>query len=87
MAVKTITVTKAAYEALKAKKQPKESFSEALLRLTNRVSLREFFGVLSKESADRLEKTIKENRKRQNAAYERRIKRIVAALEGRNGHT
>lgn len=84
MAVKTITITKAAYEALKAKKQPKESFSEVILRMAKRPSLWDFAGAISEETAKKMEQVIKENRQRHRLSHARRIKRIVAALEGRD---
>jgi len=63
MAVKTITVTEKAYEALRAKKAPNESFSDALIRIVRRKPLSAFFGVLSEESGERLEKAIIKLRK------------------------
>ena len=84
MAVKTITVTEKAYEALKAKKEPHESFSETILRISGRKSLSEFFGALSKESGERLEKAIMDSRKRRAASHERRIKMIVDAFNERS---
>lgn len=83
MAVKTITVTEKAYETLKARKAPNESFSEAIMRIAGRRSLMEFAGALSKESADRLEKSIKEIRRRDEESYRRTLSRVVSALERR----
>lgn len=76
MAVKTITITESAYGALKALKSESESFSEAIERLTKRRSLMDFFGVLSKESADELEKAMLESRKKQRVLQRERTKRI-----------
>ena len=83
MAVKTITVTEKAYETLKAKKTPNESFSEAIMRIAGRRSLMEFAGALSKESADRLEKSIKEIRRRHTESYRRTLRKVATAFEGR----
>src|SRR2546426_441898 len=44
MATKTISITKAAYDRLKARKGPDESFSDVVLRLTERRPLAEFAG-------------------------------------------
>ncbi|MEK6838020.1 MAG: antitoxin VapB family protein [Nanoarchaeota archaeon] len=82
MAVKTITVTEKAYEALKAKKAPNESFSETILRFAGSRSLKEFAGALSDESAKRLKESIKEIRHRHTWAHKKRVQRIVEALEG-----
>ncbi len=83
MAVKTITVTEKAYETLKARKVASESFSEAIMRIAGRKSLLEFAGALSKESADRLEKSIKEIRRRHTESYRRTLKKVATAFEGR----
>ena len=80
MAVKTITVTKAAYEALKAKKNPDESFSEAILRITTRPSLNEFYGILSPKTGERFERTIMELRKKRRKAHETRMRQIRKEL-------
>ena len=80
MAVKTITVTEKAYEALKAKKEPHESFSKTILRISGRKSLMEFAGALSPETGERLEKAIMESRKWHAAAHERRMKMIIKAF-------
>lgn len=83
MVVKTITVTKEAYDALKATKEPNESFSKTILRVARKRPLSSFFGVLSKESANRLEKAILESRKRYTKSHKERIDRIVKELEER----
>lgn len=80
MAVKTITVTEDAYEALKSLKASQESFSETILRVAKRKPLSDFFGVLSKESGERLEKTVYELRKRRNEVHRERMKRIIKSF-------
>lgn len=64
MATKTISITEEAYERLKTKKKGNESFSEVITRITNKKSLLDFAGILTKEQADHLEKTIAESRER-----------------------
>ena len=83
MAVKTITVTENAYEALKSLKAPSESFSEAITRITGKTSLKKFVGALSDESAKRLEEAVKEIRRRHTESYRRTLKKVVAAFERR----
>ena len=83
MAVKTITVTEKAYEALKSLKAPSESFSKTILRVSGKRSLSGFVGALSKKSAEHLKKSIKEIRRRDEESYRRTLSRVVAALEGR----
>lgn len=80
MVVKTITVTEDAYEALKSWKDAHESFSDVILRVTKKKPLGSFFGVLSKESANRLEAAIRELRKKRNEAHNVRMQRITKAL-------
>ena len=83
MAVKTITVTEKAYEALKDKKAPNESFSETIMRIAGRRSLLEFAGALSEKSAKKLEESIREIRKSHVESHKKRMERIVKDLEGR----
>lgn len=82
MAVKTITVTTDAYEALKGLKAEHESFSETILRVAKKRSLSEFYGSLSCERADDIEKHIKESRRRHAVTRKARMDRITRALEG-----
>ena len=51
---------------------------------TGKNSLREFAGALSEESAERLEKAIKEIRRAHTISHEKRIKKIIEALEKDN---
>lgn len=84
MAVKTITVTQDAYEALKSLKDPQESFSEAILRIKRKRSMKDFIGILSNESAAELERTIKDMRRRHTATHQKRMQHLVTELE--RGH-
>ena len=77
MTVKTITIKENAYEALKSLKLPRESFSETLLRIAKRKSLRTFFGVLSRNTGDLLEKKIFEMRSVRNKSHRARVKEII----------
>ena len=82
MATKTITVTTEAYESLKSLKEPSESFSETIKRVSGKHSFSEFIGILSEESARKLEKTINGIRKRDSKEYNERIKRLTNILNG-----
>lgn len=82
MAVKTITVTEDAYEALKSLKGPNESFSKTIMRMAKRKPLFSFYGVLSKESGDSLERVIMERRKAHTKSHMERIERIRKEMEG-----
>ena len=82
MAVKTITVTIEAYEALKSLKAQRESFSDTILRVAKRKPLSAFFGVLGKDTGERLEKAVMEMRRKRNAGHQMRLKEISSALKG-----
>lgn len=82
MAVKTITIKTEAYHALKALKASRESFSDTILRVAKRKPLSAFFGVLSEESATRLEKTIAELRKKRTESHLARVRKITEELNG-----
>ncbi|MBI2137056.1 antitoxin VapB family protein [Candidatus Woesearchaeota archaeon] len=83
MAVKTITVTREAYEALKLMKIPNESFSRVLLRISGKRRLSDFAGILSKSAADRMESAMVEGKRRRNEAYGKRIKMVLEAFHSR----
>jgi predicted CopG family antitoxin len=73
MATKTISISEEAYSILKGRKADTESFSEAIVRLTGKKKLASFFGALSRESADALEKEIMSSRKRHRVEHTKRV--------------
>jgi len=60
MVTKTISITRKAYDRLKARKRPEESFSDVILRLTDRRRLADYAGMLSKTSVKAMRKAIDE---------------------------
>ncbi|MBI2449122.1 antitoxin VapB family protein [Candidatus Pacearchaeota archaeon] len=64
MATKTITITSEAYERLFAFKEPNESFSDVITKIMRKYSFLDLVGILSPGEAEKLEKNIKEIRKR-----------------------
>lgn len=72
-----ISLKKEAYEFLKARKTPGESFSDVILSLKeHRKNPVEFFGIwkdMPKEEFDQIKKRVKENRKELNASFARRL--------------
>jgi len=62
MATKTITITEDSYERLNALKEKEESFSEVISRLTSKVRLSDFAGILSNKEADILKERIIKSR-------------------------
>ncbi|MDN5366701.1 MAG: putative antitoxin [Candidatus Diapherotrites archaeon] len=65
MGVKTITIKDDVYKKLLAIKRKDESFSDVLERLTRKVSIDRFFGVLSSEITEEDVKKWKEERKKE----------------------
>ncbi len=72
MATKTISITEEAYERLSSKKHEKESFSEVITRITNKVNILDFAGILNKNESEKLSKNIVESRN----LSKNRLKRI-----------
>jgi len=63
MPTKTISITKEAYDRLKARKWPDESFTDVILRLTDRRPLADYAGMIGKTSVKAMRKTIEEARR------------------------
>ena len=68
MATKTISITREAYDRLKMRKEPGESFSDVIVRLTDRKTLTEFAGILTPSSVKALSEAIAEARRERRAA-------------------
>ena len=77
MAVKTITITENAYNRLKSTKSEDESFTDAIMRITNKDPLAELVGLLTKKEADDMRTHLKSSR----AATEERIKKTWTRFE------
>ena len=77
MATKNISITEEAYRRLAALRKKNESFSEIIMGVTGkRAKLSDFHGVLSKEAADTLEKSIKGSREMHRMLHKKRIERL-----------
>ncbi len=76
MSTRTISITEDAYERLKAKKEPRESFSDVIVRITKKGRLTDFAGILTDKEADDIEKSIRESRNRSRERMERIRKRL-----------
>ena len=63
MSTKTISITREAYDRLKARKGPEESFTDVILRLTDRRPLADYAGMIGKTSVKAMRKTIEEARR------------------------
>ena len=64
MVVKTITVTEEAYRKLRSRKGDSESFSQVILRLTDRPPLASFAGTITPLQAQSLRRAISNDRAR-----------------------
>lgn len=62
MGTKTISVTEAAYQRLAQEKRRGESFTDVILRLTQRRSLRDLAETVTSEEAEALSEAIAKNR-------------------------
>lgn len=80
MVVKTLTVTEKAYEFLRRAKRGGESFSEVIVRISNREkgNIAEFYGMLrdSKEELKGMKKEIKKRKNEIDGEFRLREKRL-----------
>lgn len=74
MSVKTITITEEAYTRLSAIKEPRESFSNVVCRITAKNSLLELAGILTKKEADNFENNIKKLRTQMHERLSHKLK-------------
>lgn len=78
MAVKTITVTEEAYNALRKMKEDEESFSRVIIRLSERkkINLAKYSGILSEKRADELKMIAKKMRDRASEDVRERVRNV-----------
>ncbi|OLZ41626.1 hypothetical protein A6E15_11810 [Natrinema saccharevitans] len=81
MGTKTISLADDAYERLRAEKRENESFSDVVRRLTDGVSLEEYYGALSDDTADELEEIVSRRREERTNEHRKRVERIADAFE------
>ncbi len=83
MATKNISITEGAYNKLiRMKTRENESFSEVINNLEEKKKIRlmDYFGILSKDAGEELEKHVIERRKKHQESRKKRIKQIVKEL-------
>lgn len=80
MGTKTVSLSEDAYERLKYLKRGNESFSDVVRRITGKIELRKFHGILGKEKGEELEKIIKKEREKHAEDYEKRVKKTEEEL-------
>jgi len=76
MATKTISITQEAYDRLKMRKENNESFSEVVMRLTKRSSLRDLIGLFTKKEAYELRESVKSLRERMRKEIDETARRL-----------
>ena len=75
MVTKTITVTKDAYEQLKALKRPEESFSEEIKRITGgKQDIMRFAGILSDNEGEEMLAAINKVREQSDKRLKRKLR-------------
>ncbi len=75
MVTKTITVTKDAYEQLKALKRPEESFSEEIKRITGgSQDIMRFAGILTDNEGEEMLAAIKKTREESDKRLKRKLR-------------
>ena len=70
-------VTEDAYKRLANLKRERESFSEVIVRVTGKSSLRSIYGILPGKKGEEFEKTIIESRKMHADLHKERMKRLT----------
>ncbi|MBN1330385.1 MAG: antitoxin VapB family protein [Candidatus Heimdallarchaeota archaeon] len=84
METKSIDLSDEAYKKLLMLKKENESFSELILRLTKTETLRDFIGLLSEETCEKIERNIEENREKRSKTFSNKINNIVKDLGEEN---
>jgi len=76
MATKNISITDEAYNRLTRLRKRNESFSEIIIDITGNVKLMDFFGAISKNSGDKLEKKIHALRNKETNFQDKKLREI-----------
>jgi len=75
MGTKTISITDAAYARLAQEKRPGESFTDVILRLTQKRSLRDLPALVSPREAQALAEAVLASRETRTQRREKRLER------------
>ncbi|MDF1537543.1 MAG: antitoxin VapB family protein [Candidatus Thorarchaeota archaeon] len=78
MGYKTISLSEEAYSVLKKAKRENESFSQVVIRLTNRQSLSDFVGCISEKSALKLSDALESFRKERAEVWAQSMEELVS---------
>jgi predicted CopG family antitoxin len=77
MATKNISITEEAYRRLANLRKGNESFSEIIIKVTKKGDWRKYFGILSQEKAEILQKSIAQGRKHHAELHNQRSKELA----------
>lgn len=81
MSTKTISLSEDAYNKLKALKKDNESFSDVVRKVTKTSNISKFHGVLSDDTADEIEESIRKNREDNLERHSERVNNIKEDIE------
>ena len=81
MSTKTVSLSEDAYNKLKSLKEDNESFSDVVRKVTKTSNISKFHGVLSEDTADKIEKNIRKNREGNLKSHSERVKDIKDDIE------
>lgn len=76
MSTKTISISDAAYAALKNLKGERESFTDVILKVARKDPLAQLVGILSKKEASEMRRNMAESRKRSRDRMDMIVKRF-----------
>jgi predicted CopG family antitoxin len=82
MATKTISITEAAYNRLANLKQPNESFSIVIERMTHKKDFDDLYGILSDKTGVKLKQSLEKQRKDHRKRHTIRNKQLQKKFEG-----
>lgn len=73
---RNVRLTEEAYQRLKRRKRPEESFSDAVERIAGERSLLDLAGILSEEEAEEMREAIRESEDRSRERLDRLAERL-----------
>lgn len=77
MGYKTISLSEEAYKRLLERKKGNESFSDVVIRLTANSTLKDFVGLLSRDSCDKIEKAVEEFRGSRGKIFRKELETLT----------
>jgi predicted CopG family antitoxin len=78
MGYKTISLSEEAYEVLRKSKRENESFSQVVIRLAQKRTLRDFVDCISDDSVVKLSKALEDFRKERSELWAQSMEELVS---------